>query len=177
MTNVFVSAWVVQIYFLIGVKVNRQVQLTRKVYLSRKYTHYIHFNYNFLILFIDFSKDLKLFYWHLVFPQYILTKIKYILNNVYIIPLTKKQKFDQLFIVKNNWGGGGGGGVTTPQAPPVATPLISSHYNKVTQLCRLHKNFGQTFIVCMQQICNPVSKCANQAVANSCRRQAKRGTS
>ncbi len=108
--------WVVQIYFLIGVKVNRQVQLTRKVYLSRKYTHYIHFNYNFLTLFIDFSKDLKLFYWHLVFPQYILTKIKYILNNVYIIPLTKKQKFDQLFIVKNYWGGGGG--VTTPQAPP-----------------------------------------------------------
>ena len=43
--------WVVQIYFLIGVKVNRQVQLTRKVYLSRKYTHYIHFNYNFLTLF------------------------------------------------------------------------------------------------------------------------------
>ena len=43
--------WVVQIYFLIGVKVNRQVQLTRKVYLSRKYTHYIHFTYNFLTLF------------------------------------------------------------------------------------------------------------------------------
>ncbi len=43
--------WVVQIYLLIGVKVNRQVQLTRKVYLSRKYTHYIHFNYNFLALF------------------------------------------------------------------------------------------------------------------------------
>ena len=43
--------WVVQIYFLIGVKDNRQVQLTRKVYLSRKYTHYIHFNYDFLTLF------------------------------------------------------------------------------------------------------------------------------
>ena len=64
-----------------------------------------------------------------MFPQYILTKIKYILNNVYIIPLTKKQKFDQRFIVKNYWGG-----VTTPQAPPVATPLKTSQNKPTTGL-------------------------------------------
>ena len=69
-----------------------------------------------------------------MFPQYILTKIKYILNNVYIIPLTKKQKFDQLFIVKNYWGG-----VTTPQAPPSRhAPADSSSLSiKIFQELRL----------------------------------------
>ena len=87
-----------------------------------------------------------------MFPQYILTKIKYILNNVYIIPLTKKQKFDQLFIVKNYWGGGG---VTTPQAPPVATPLhievniVTLPLKSLTSIVcfgyRLNRSYGKDY--------------------------------